>query len=537
MNPIARYLHWLHDRWPAGAVEKAPHVNDDGTTRVPGLRVVGDLVGVPLLKFSAHTGARAVQEILRESAFKPSKQGFDYDLAIVGAGVAGVSAAIEAKKAGLNFLLLDASEPFSTIRNFPRGKPIYAYPTEMTPDGELRFKAKVKEGLLAELEQQAERHGIRSTTARIERVHRQADALVLKQANGPDISAQRVIVAIGRTGNYRKLGVPGENRENVYTRLVDAEPYAGQDVLVVGGGDSALEAAIALAEAGAKVALSYRKNSFARPKPENATRIETLAQDGSIRLLMASKVLSIHEDSASIQQPDGQAIQLPAAATFLLIGREAPLDFFRRSGVPISGDYNARFWLTMAAALALMTLFYHWQKGILFQSLGTGSIAWAIASLGGLLQTAVDTPTHFLNHLRGALNQPGFYYSLAYSACVVAFGIRRVKRRKTPYVRLQTTVLALFQIIPLFLLPWLLLPWAGANGWWADGIGGWIGDQFWPNGEYWRAFGLVLAWPLFVYNWFTPDPIWGWLILGFLQTFVLIPLKQIRPDYLTHSMA
>jgi polyferredoxin len=87
----------------------------------------------------------------------------------------------------------------------------------------------------------------------------------------------------------------------------------------------------------------------------------------------------------------------------------------------------------------------------------------------------------------------------------------------------QTLTLAAFQIIPLFLLPWLLLPWTGALGWWQGGLGGWIGEALWPNGEYWRAFGLILAWPLFVYNWFTAEPLWGWLILGFLQTFVLIP--------------
>jgi Fe-S-cluster-containing hydrogenase component 2 len=151
-----------------------------------------------------------------------------------------------------------------------------------------------------------------------------------------------------------------------------------------------------------------------------------------------------------------------------------------------------------------------------------------ISSLGGILFEQSQTHGHFLNALKGAMSQAGFYYSFAYCICVVAFGIRRVKRRKTPYVKIQTITLAAFQIIPLFLLPWILLPWMGANEIFEQGLGKLIADWFWPNGEYWRAFGLVLAWPLFVYNWFTDAPLWGWLILGFLQTFVIIPLLVRR---------
>src|SRR5262245_43784486 len=112
MNPVARYARWLHTRWPAGTVEKLPEVREDGTTPIPGVRIVGDLTGVPLLKFAADSGARAVQAILAEPDFRERSSGRSgvYDLAIVGAGVSGVSAAIEAKKAGLHFVLFEVSE-------------------------------------------------------------------------------------------------------------------------------------------------------------------------------------------------------------------------------------------------------------------------------------------------------------------------------------------------------------------------------------------------------------------------------------------
>ncbi|MCA9252825.1 MAG: NAD(P)-binding domain-containing protein, partial [Phycisphaerales bacterium] len=143
MNLIKRYTRWLHTGWPAGTVEKLPDVRDDGTTKVPGVRVVGDLTGIPLLKFSADTGAKAVHAILAEPDFA-GKRGADdgvYDLAIIGAGVSGMSAAIEAKKAGLRFVIFEASQDFSTIVNFPKGKPIFTYPTEMVPAGDVQFKA------------------------------------------------------------------------------------------------------------------------------------------------------------------------------------------------------------------------------------------------------------------------------------------------------------------------------------------------------------------------------------------------------------
>jgi len=106
MNPIASYYKWLHGKWPAGTVEKLPEVGEDGLTRMEGVRIVGDLSGVPLLKFSSNTGAKAVQAILAESSFSKGDDTDVYDVAIIGAGVSGFSAAMEAKKAGLSYILI-----------------------------------------------------------------------------------------------------------------------------------------------------------------------------------------------------------------------------------------------------------------------------------------------------------------------------------------------------------------------------------------------------------------------------------------------
>ena len=135
MGLLARYAHWLHERWPAGQVEPLPQVDENGMSTIAGL-YIGDLTGVPLLKFSADTGARAVRHITADADFQRVHQQDDrdaLDLAIIGAGVSGMAAALEARKAGLSFAIAEANEPFSTLINFPKGKPIYIYPTAMEP--------------------------------------------------------------------------------------------------------------------------------------------------------------------------------------------------------------------------------------------------------------------------------------------------------------------------------------------------------------------------------------------------------------------
>jgi thioredoxin reductase/polyferredoxin len=561
ISALRRYTHWLHTRWPAGTVERLPEVRADGSTALPGLYVVGDLTGIPLLKFSADSGARAVQTIRADPEFQRSR-GEGLDLAIIGGGVSGMAAALEARKLGLSFEVLEASEPFSTVVNFPKEKPIYAYPTEMRPEGAFEFRSTVKEPLVEEL--RAASSAIVPRRARVEGVRRAGEWLELALAGEPALQARRVIVGIGRSGNFRKLGVPGEDSGKVFNRLHDPKEFAGKHALVVGGGDSALETAIALAQCGAAVTLSYRKPEFARPKPENVARLEALRADpradvavespsservttavgafmgefrkpGSITLLLGSSVKGIEERAALLVDAEKRERRIANDVVFSMIGREAPLEFFRKSGVPIRGEYGPRNWIAFALILVAAFFVYHWKKSGVYFGIGEafqrnhwfpyGVPDWW-ESLGGVFADKRTLP----GTLKITLGEPGFYYSLAYCVIVALFGWRRVRRRKTPYVRLQTLTLATVQIVPLFLLPYVILPWLGNNGWFDGGALGSFADSFFPKAnyghgrEYWRAFGFVLAWPLFFWNVFTEQPLWGWLIVSLLQTFVLIPL-------------
>jgi len=578
LNLFGRYTRWLHTRWPAGTVEKLPDVREDGSTSVPGVYIVGDLTGVPLLKFSADTGTKAVRTLIEKDGLTPGSPGTagtrgrgddskdqTLDLAIIGAGVSGIAAALEAKQQGLRFAVYEAAEPFFTIVNFPKAKPIYTYPTDMTPAGSLQFheKSEVKEGLLEDLREQMAAADIEPINARVERVRRRGGRLELDvhPADGEPhtVRARGAIVAIGRSGNFRTLDVPGEELDKVYNRLHDPQDFCGQEVLVVGGGDSAMETAIALAECGAKVSLSYRRDAFSRPKPENVEKLYALVEDadadvrveeptsaqvttptagylhkspgeGCVRLYLPSRVEEIREREVVLRDAHENRITLPNDSVFAMIGREPPLEFFRRSGVRLTGEWSWRTALGPALFLLLCFWVYSWKDFVpYFGELpgwlnpDPGVLAGWLKGLGGTIGAWVNDPSTLPGVIVAGMASPAFYYTLAYSLLVVVFGFRRIRRRKTPYVTVQTLTLMAVQVVPLFILPVIVLPWLGANGVFDAGVGGWIKQQFFPGESWWRAYGLILAWPLMVWNWFTAEPIWGWLVLGFLQTFVAIP--------------
>ncbi len=544
MPLVGSYMRWLHTRWPAGTTEKLPVVREDGSTNVAGVFVVGDLAGVPLLKFSADTGSRAVDTIVGQGGFAKRETSDEavLDIAIVGGGVSGFAAALQARKHNLRFELFEASEPFSTIVNFPKAKPIYTYPTEMTPAGDLQFHAKsnVKEGLLQDLYEQVAKADIKPTLGYVDQVKRSGNLLELHFPDGKTVKAHRVIVAIGRSGNYRKLNIPGEDSPMVSNRLHDPHSFCDSKVVVVGGGDSAMETAIAIAQCGGEVTLSYRKPQLSRPKPGNLEKIQELEQAGQIKLLLASTPKEIRPNEIIITDQAGQDQAVACDAVFTMIGREAPLNFFRKSGITISGEWRASTWVSFALVLALFTFIYHWKKpgaglpiGNYFQEhqlFPYNVPAW----LNGLSGYFADS-ANLLGTLNNSLGSPGFFYSLVYCVLMLVFGIRRMRRRKTPYVTAQTWTLIGVQWLPLFLLPYILLPWLGNNGYFDSGVMGSIADSLFPrvnwdpNGRaYYHAFGFILAWPLFVWNVFTEQPMWGWLAISFIQTFVIIPLMVYR---------
>ncbi|MEM7229275.1 MAG: 4Fe-4S binding protein, partial [Planctomycetota bacterium] len=213
-------------------------------------------------------------------------------------------------------------------------------------------------------------------------------------------------------------------------------------------------------------------------------------------------------------------------AVFSMIGREAPLDFFRRSGVHIRGEWRWPAWVGLITFFLFCTFLYHWKSDAGF---GLKSAfkdnGWFPFNL-----SKVSEPTGLIDTLMISMRDSSFYYTLAYSTCIVIFGIKRIRRRRTPYVTRQTMTLMSIQVVPLFLMPFILLPWLGHLGVFDSGALRAVADQLFPETawnehgrEYWRSVGFILAWPLMVWNVFTSQPLMAWLIISLIQTFVIIP--------------
>ncbi len=375
---ISPYLRWIQKGNPTGTVERYPLLDKDNQSSLKGVFIVGDLTGIPLLKLAAESGAKVTRKLASDKDFQAKKQGIAnrslganrvFDLIIIGAGPAGMAAALESEKLELDYQVLESSQIFNTLENFPKGKPIFAKPDGINPEAPLEIKDGSKETLLADLRRQLEGKnlqiglGIRVEAIRHKR-HSEAvgEVLVLSTTQG-EIKALRVILAMGKSGDARRLGVPGEELPHVYNRLFDPGEYYDQDILVIGGGDSAVEAANALAEAGNRVTLSYRKENLDRPKPENLERYEELRQAGRLTPVFNSKPKSIQPHETLLTQ-NGKEQLVKSEVVFSLIGRELPLAFFKRSKIKIEGEKDRSWYLFFVTMISFFSMLYFGKAGV-----------------------------------------------------------------------------------------------------------------------------------------------------------------------------
>ena len=397
MGLIGRYLNWLQEGVPTGEVEFYPERDDQGRSSLEGVYIAGDLTGVPLLKLAGQSGAETVRRFAADEGFRKARDGSadeTADVIIVGAGPAGVAAAMECQANGFSYRLFESASRLNTIVNFPRGKPIIITPTGPA-EGGLRMEDGTKETLLEDLEKQIDQSGITVTEgAMVKQIDRDGAVLRVETSKGT-VAALRVVLALGKSGNARKLGAPGDDRPKVYDRLFDPADFTGNKVLVVGGGDSALEASIALAGAGAEVTHSYRGSSFSRPKEDNVKAFEKMAAGGAIDVRLETTVKEVSEDGVLLAEPDGES-RIANDAVFALIGRQMPTDFFRRSNIRMEGEKGRSYWVFLTAMLSFFTMLYFGKKGNAYDILtGAGGFwgsvkayllaPYAIAQRGGRL--------------------------------------------------------------------------------------------------------------------------------------------------------
>jgi thioredoxin reductase/ferredoxin len=317
-----------------------PNVKPDFETNVPGIFIAGELGGMGLIRKAAEQGRQAIETIRNRKATGQA----EYDVVIVGSGPAGISAGLAAIQHGLRYKLIEQEDSLGgTVYHYPRNKIAMTAPVKLALVGTVRMGEIQKEALLAFWQDVVAKTGLEiSLRHRMDNIETRSDGTFAVHTNAGVYATRSVLLAIGRRGSPRKLDVPGEDAPKVVYRLVDAEQYAGQAVVVVGGGDSALEAAVALSDQpGTSVILSYRSKAFGRVKAKNREQLEARQQAGRIEVLLESRLVIIEHDTVTLEH-GGQVRKLRNDALIICAGGVLPTALLQTVGIRFETKFGSR---------------------------------------------------------------------------------------------------------------------------------------------------------------------------------------------------
>lgn len=314
-----------------------PPVSPEFETNVPGIYIAGELGGMGLIRNATEQGRQAMESIIR--AGRKSADGY-HDVIIIGSGPAGISATLAAKEKKLRYVTVEQDSLGGTVAHFPRGKLVMTAPVNLPIFGQMKFREVSKEELLEFWEDVIKKTGVEiKFGVRVDSIDKDPNGFSVKTSAG-EFHSTCVLLAIGRRGTPRKLGVPGEESTKVVYRLIDPEQYRNQSVLVVGGGDSALEAAASIAELpDTKVIISYRSEAFSRAKEKNRKRVAALSESGELEVLMSSNVKNIGEHDVQIEQ-NGTILERSNDAIIVCAGGILPTPFLKDTGIEVETKYG-----------------------------------------------------------------------------------------------------------------------------------------------------------------------------------------------------
>ncbi len=556
-------------RWLEGIFETAnmptrrPVVNRHKESNVRGLYIIGDLAGAPVIKEAMAQGYDVVEHI----AAQPDARGEDpevYDILVIGSGAAGLNAALAAQDKGLRCVVLEKNKVANTVEDFPEGKWIYAEPEDRPPKGKLWLDGATKEDLLARWHEMIRENKLDVRTGDgLQSIDRRKEGhFLVRTEQGRGYKARRVILATGLRGNPRKLGVPGDDQERVYHRLYSPRQYRDEQILVVGGGNSAAEAAITLSEQN-HVTLSYRGEEFYRLFQDNRRRLQAAIEAGRIRPLLKSTVTAFGDKEATLEvENDGRKTveKVPFDHVFVLVGAEVPTGFLKSLGLKLENEWSGS--VIRSVVLVLATFLGLWVLG------GQASVefvepipSWigslvAAAAFAGLLVTAirgerwswVGVAFFGFYSLYGIKVGKGqefwpyggwgyelfsfadrptqFWYTVLYTVVMTFFGLQALKRwgldRRDKLQIWRFASLLGFQWVFFFLMPEFLFQWAVKYQW--------VGERLASDPQFaeqaWRTYGIVYAWPLFFYTFFY-NPHQIWVVWGVVLAFGIIPVAAL----------
>ena len=316
-----------------------PNVTPSFESNVRGIFIAGELGGMGLIRNAIEQGRQAMDAI----AASISRRGAGIrDVVIVGAGPSGIAASLAAKKHRLDFVTVEQDSLGGAVASFPRRKLVMTSPATLPLVGKVKFSETTKEQLLEFWESVAKKTDLRVNYGeRLESVKRAGDHFEVRTTKGMH-AARAVLLAIGRRGTPRKLGVPGEASPKVAYKLVDPAQYGGMHVLIVGGGDSALESAVTIAEQpGAVVTLSYRSAAFTRAKKKNRDKLEAARAAGRVSVMLESTVQRIEPEHVEIEQ-HGKRSRIRNDAVIVNAGGILPTPLLKEIGIEVETKYGTR---------------------------------------------------------------------------------------------------------------------------------------------------------------------------------------------------
>ncbi len=496
---MSSILNSLFDEKFDPATVKLPKVGQNGQSNIKGIYLIGEIAGKPLLKNAINMGYDVIEKLYPGLLDKQEKEIFD--VLIVGAGAAGISASLRAKQRGLNYITIEQGKVANLITTFTKGKVLFVEPVEEEVKGDLWLEECTKEEILERWNKfiTDEQLNIK-TKERVEDIQKSSGIFDVITDKG-NYKAKIVILAIGKAGNPRKINCSGEDLDKVVNVLADPDEFNDKDIMIYGAGDVAAEAAIALCDKN-RTTITCVDESFTFPRKRNIDAMEAKIKENKLKVNFATKVKEIREDSVVIEK-DGKELVEKNNAFFTMIGADLPLKFFKKIGITLEGEWTMKRFIFAVLVFAFVFCIYSYKK---YPAILPFSLIPAETFFSWFAPFGEGKDSIF------QYRDTTFWYSFTYTALMVIFGIKSYNRwgngfksrhQKVRFISLILCQVILFFLIPEFLFKFLIH----------------MGNSY----QYWHAYTLLQPWPLIFYFIFN-QPHLFYLIWGGIMTIILVPL-------------